>query len=123
MNASKSTLPQEMKVGDLETRGEDWGDLRVRHIQLPAGVDFTPLMAGLPNDQCQCPHWGYVIDGAITVRYADGHEETSEAGDMYYWPAGHTGWTKDGVTFVEFSPTVEIAAVMTHLAAAMAAQA
>jgi hypothetical protein len=21
--------------------------------------DATPLLKGLPDDQCQCPHWGY----------------------------------------------------------------
>ena len=26
-------------------------------------IDTTPLMRGLPADQCQCPHWGYVIKG------------------------------------------------------------
>ena len=46
-----------------------------RYIDLPAGVDFTPLLKGLHNDHCQCPHWGYVLKGSITVRYEDGHEE------------------------------------------------
>lgn len=123
MKASKSALPQEMKAGGVETYGEDWGDLRVRHIELPAGTDFRPLLAGLPGDVCHSPHWGYVLDGAITLRFADGTEETSSAGEMYYWPAGHTGWTDTGVTFVEFSPTVEIAEVMAHLAAKMSATA
>lgn len=123
MNATQSTLPVEMKDGGLETSGEDWGDLRVRHITLPAGTDFRPLLAGLPDDRCHCPHWGYVLDGSITVRFADGREEISKAGDMYYWPAGHTGWTDEGVTFIEFSPVVEMAEVMAHLAAKMAAPA
>jgi hypothetical protein len=24
----------------------------------PAGLDTTPLFKGLPDDLCQCPHWG-----------------------------------------------------------------
>ena len=50
------------------------------------------------------------------LRFADGREETSRAGDVFYWPAGHTGWTDEGVTFLEFSPTAEILPVLDHLA-------
>jgi hypothetical protein len=120
MKATKDTLPEEMRTDGIETHGADWGQLRMRHIELPAGVDFTPLFKGLPGDMCQCPHWGYVIDGAITLRFADGREETSRAGEMYYWPPSHTGWTDQGVTFVEISPTDDIRAVMEHLATQMA---
>jgi len=35
----------------------------------------------LPQDLCQCPHWGTVLKGSIHVRYADGREETVRAGD------------------------------------------
>ena len=35
-------------------------------MTLPAGADFTPLFAGLPGDRCDCPHWGYVVEGSIT---------------------------------------------------------
>lgn len=117
MNATSDVLPVEMSVNGIETRGDDWGSQRVRHIDLPGGTDFTPLLVGLPNDLCQCPHWGYVIDGEITLRYADGHQETSRAGEMYYWPAGHTGWTDSGVKFVEISPVNEVRTVMEHIAA------
>ena len=34
-------------------------------------IDATPLYKGLPDDRCQCPHWGYVLSGAVTFRYAD----------------------------------------------------
>ena len=120
MNATRAGLTEEMKTGGIETRGDDWGDQRVRHIDLPAGTDFTPLLEGLPGDLCQCPHWGYILEGSITLRYADGTEEVNKAGEMYYWPAGHTGWTDDGVSFIEFSPVTEIREVMGHLASKMA---
>ena len=119
MHAQIIDVPIEMQVGDIETRGAAWGDVTVRHVQLPAGVDFTPLFVGLPGDRCQCPHWGYVTDGSITVRYEDGTEETTRAGELYSWPGGHTGWTDEGVTFIEFSPTESIGPVLEHLAARM----
>jgi hypothetical protein len=92
----------------------------VRHIDLPPGVDFTPLFKGLPDDRCQCPHWGYVLRGAITLRYAEESEETTCAGEVFYWPAGHTGWTDEGVTFLELSPAEQVQPVLEHLAAQLA---
>lgn len=117
MRASVDEIPIEMKVDEIETRGVMWGDQLVRHLDLPAGVDFTPLFKGLPGDMCQCPHWGYVLEGSIKLRFADGTEEHVRAGETYYWPAGHTGWTDEGVVFVEFSPADELRPVLEHLAA------
>jgi hypothetical protein len=113
-------MPVEMQAGEIETRAVPGGDVLVRHIQLPAGTDFTPLFVGLPDDRCQCAHWGYVLEGSIRLRYADGTEELSRAGDVYHWPAGHTGWTDEGVTFIEFSPTADVTPVLEHLARQMA---
>ena len=116
MHASVTEIPVEMKVDAIETRGVTWGEITIRHVDLPAGVDFTPLFKGLPGDLCQCPHWGHVTQGSITVRYSDGAEETTRAGELFYWPGGHTGWTDEGVTFIEFSPAEEIRPVLEHLA-------
>jgi hypothetical protein len=121
MRTPINEMPIEMQVGGIETRASEGGAVLTRHIQLPAGVDFTPLFKGLPGDLCQCPHWGYVLAGSIRLRYADGTEELSSAGDVYYWRGGHTGWTEEGVTFLEFSPTGEIQPVLEHLASQMAA--
>ncbi len=108
-------IPLEMEQGEILTRGVECGELYVRHIKLPGGTDFTPLFVGLPDDLCQSAHWGQIVEGSINVRYADGREETNRAGDVYYWPAGHTGWTDDGVTFVEWSPTADIMPVLEHV--------
>lgn len=113
-------IPLEMQLDGIETRAFEGGDVYTRWIQLPAGVDFTPLFVGLPGDMCQCPHWGQVVEGSITLRYADGREETSQAGDVFYWPGGHTGWTDEGVTFLELSPTAEIMPVLDHLSKQLA---
>jgi len=115
MRYQLNDMPVELEVGDIKTRAFEHDAVYTRHINLPAGTDFTPLLKGLENDLCQCPHWGYVVEGSITLRYADGHEETNHAGDAYVWPAGHTGWTDTGVTFIEFSPTKDIMPVLEHL--------
>jgi len=117
MHANAKEMAVELEVGDIHTRGEEWGGQIVRHLSLPPGTDFTPLFEGLPGDACQSPHWGYVVDGSIHVRYADGTEEVSRAGDLYYWPGGHTGWTDEGVTFLEFSPAADLRPVLEHVAA------
>jgi hypothetical protein len=117
MRAATTALAIELEVGDIHTKGEQWGGLSVRHCDLPPGADLRPLLAGLPGDECACPHWGYVLEGSITIRYGDGTEETSRAGDLYYWPGEHTGWTDEGVVFVELSPADEIAPVLAHLSA------
>ena len=62
-----------------------------------------------------------VTAGSIRLRFADGTEETTSAGDAYYWPAGHTGWTDEGVTFFEVSPAAELQPVLEHLAAQLPA--
>jgi hypothetical protein len=123
MRAASHEMAVELEVGDIHTKGEQWGDLSVRHCDLPAGADLRPLLAGLPDDRCSCPHWGYIVDGSITIRYANGREETNSTGDLYYWPGGHTAWTDTGVVFVEFSPAAEIAPVLAHLGARLAASA
>jgi quercetin dioxygenase-like cupin family protein len=66
---------------------------------------------GLPNDQCQAPHWGYVIRGKVTYRSSSG-EETFETGDAYYAPPGHTPVLYAGTELVEFSPTKELQETM-----------
>ncbi len=115
MRYAINEIPVEMEVGEILTRSFEGGDVLTRHVKLPAGTDFTPLFVGLPNDLCQCEHWGYVLEGSITLRYADGHEETNNGGDVFYWPGGHTGWTDTGVVFLEYSPTVDILPVLAHL--------
>jgi hypothetical protein len=116
MRAPIAEIPVELQAGELETRGTEWGDLSVRHCDLPAGADLRPLLKGLPDDRCSCPHWGFVFSGSIHLRYADGTEEVTNAGEAFYWPGGHTGWTDEGVVFVEFSPAAEIKPVLEHLA-------
>jgi hypothetical protein len=120
MHANERQLAIEMEVGEITTRGEEWGDQIVRHLSLPPGADFRPLLKGLPGDVCDCPHWGYVLEGSIQVQYADGTVELNRAGDFYYWPGGHTGWTDEGVTFVEFSPADELRPVLAHIGAQLA---
>jgi hypothetical protein len=68
-------------------------------------LDHSPLLVGLPDDRCQCPHWGYVLEGRMTFRFAD-HEEVFEAGDAFYVGPGHVPVSNEpGTEYLQFSPT------------------
>ncbi|MEF8825547.1 MAG: cupin domain-containing protein [Halapricum sp.] len=104
---------QQMDFGD--TSG--YGELSGEYFTLGAGTDLTPLLEGLEEDLCQCPHWGYVLEGSLTAIYSDGHEEVTETGELFYWPPGHTVRANDDAEFVMFSPQDEHAAVLDHVQA------
>jgi hypothetical protein len=95
-------------VGVVEDRHGDVGGYTVDFLTFRADLDATPLLRGLPDDRCQCPHWGYVAKGRLTYRFAD-REEVFEAGDAFYLPPGHIPvHTEPGSEFVQFSPTKEL---------------
>jgi len=104
MNGSLDDLPIEIKQGDLVTRYAEWGDMAVRHARLPAGANMGPVLEGLPGDRCPSPHWGVVLEGSIHIVHADGSDELTSAGQAYYWPEGHTGYTDEGCVFIEVGP-------------------
>ena len=120
MRATRDQLPILFGDDQAGIRGADWGDLRSMIVSLPAGTDLAPLLQGLPNDLCPCPHWGYVVKGRMRVTYADG-EEILEAGDLFYLPPGHTPLVEEDVEFVEFSRPAEHQPVLDHCARVVAA--
>jgi hypothetical protein len=94
-----------------EDRHEDLDGYTVNFTTLHQEEDLAPLLKGLPDDRCQCPHWGYVFKGTLTWRFAD-HEEVYEAGDAYYAPPGHVPVASAGSEFLSFSPTDELQVTM-----------
>src|SRR5881227_2885384 len=103
--ASRQTASQVEDMGVMVGHYEELGGYTVGFETFREDADSTPIFAGLPDDRCQCPHWGYVFEGRITYRYGDGSEETFEAGDAYYAPPGHTTLLDAGTELIEFSPT------------------
>lgn len=49
MHTPIGDMPVEMQVDGIETRASECGAVLARYIQLPSGVDFTPLFKGLPG--------------------------------------------------------------------------
>ena len=98
--------------------GKEWHDdldgYKASFVEVSDDTDLTPLLQGLPNDQCYCPHWGYVFKGRMWFR-SDAGEETYGPGDAYYIPAGHTAGADAGSEFLVFSPSEQIAEVEAHM--------
>jgi hypothetical protein len=111
----KTTLPTRLEANGVCIQAHDWSELNVARVRFPKGADATPLLVGLPGNLCQCPHWGLVVKGSIHVRYADGSEEVVRAGEVYYWPPGHTVWVDEDYEAVEFSPARPMGEVIDHL--------
>ena len=91
----------------FEARMHDLGGYTVSFETYTEDDDPAPLFVGLPDDHCQCPHWGYVLEGKVTYRYLDGSSEVIGAGEAYYAPPGHLPVFHAGSSIVEFSPTEE----------------
>src|SRR5262249_50059285 len=87
------------------------GGYTVGFESFAADADPAPLFAGLPDDRCQCPHWGTVVSGQIVFRYAD-HDETYRAGDVYYGAPGHLPLIAAGTEVIQFSPPEALNATM-----------
>ena len=101
---SKETAPRVEDAGVMEGRYGELDGYTVGFEHFRVDADATPLFKGLPDDRCQSPHWGYVVNGRITFRFAD-REEVYETGDAYYAPPGHVPVIDAGTDVVEFSPT------------------
>jgi hypothetical protein len=106
---SKETAPDRRESGPAIDRVTHMDDYTVNLTTITEDSSLAPLLKGLPDDACQCPHWGYMIAGEMTVLYTDGHQETYTAGDAFYMPSGHAPSATAGSDFVIFSPKDELA--------------
>ncbi len=117
INAPGAIARQQTNFGD----STGFGVLSGEYFSLGSGADIAPLLKGLEGDLCQAPHWGYVIEGELTVTYADGSEETTRGGDLFHWPPGHTVRVSQDAELVLFSPQNEHTRVIDHMLGKMAA--
>jgi hypothetical protein len=92
-----------------------YGRMGGEYFSLSAGADIAPLLKGLEGDLCQSPHWGYLLQGALTVTYAGGAEEEVKGGDLFYWPPGHSVKVGEEAEVILFSPQEEHGRVIEHL--------
>jgi hypothetical protein len=83
-------------------------------VTVEEDTDLTPLLRGLPGDQCPSPHWGFVFTGSMWFHYGD-TDEVFQAGDAFYAPPGHTAGARGGSEFIVFSPTEVVQGVEAHM--------
>ncbi len=110
-SAHRTTTPVAVDQPEIEGRYARLDDYTVGFETFRRDADPAPYFVGLPEDRCQCPHWGVVTAGQLTFRWP-GYEETYVAGDAYFAPPGHLPLVTAGTAVVEFSPTADLAATM-----------
>ncbi len=119
-SANKMTTPVSVDLPVIQGRYAELAGYTVGFESYPEDLDPGALFAGLPDDRCQCAHWGVVQTGQITFRWAD-HDETYGAGDAYYAPPGHLPLISAGTSLVEFSPSEGLQATMSVIESNLAA--
>jgi hypothetical protein len=119
--ASRNSTTQVETMDGFEGRYEDLDGHTVGFETYTQDADPGPLFAGLPDDRCQCPHWGVVLRGTLIYDHADGTREVIEAGEAYYVGPGHRPVFTAGTEIVEFSPTAELAVTMQQVVANLSA--
>jgi len=111
MQIPGATIRQRTDFGDVSGFGMISGE----YFSLAEGVDTTPLFQGLEGNACQCPHWGFVLQGRITTTDAAGQQETVNADDLFYWPPGHNVRVDTDAEIIMFSPQREHSHVIDHM--------
>lgn len=122
MHVARTEVPEKINIpGAIARQALDFGDasgfgtMAGEYFSLGAGTDIAPLLKGLEGDMCQSPHWGYLIEGDVTVSYKDGTEEEITGGDLFYWPPGHSVKVGKDAEVILFSPQTEHCEVVDHL--------
>lgn len=111
IDAPGAVARQQTNFGDATAYGTMSGE----YFSLAAGTDISPLLKGLEDDLCQAPHWGYLLQGEVMVTFADGKEEATRGGDIFYWPPGHTVKVTEDAEVILFSPQHEHSEVIDHM--------
>jgi hypothetical protein len=104
---SKETAPDLVVTDGYEGHQEKLeGGYFVSIEEYSKDFDISSFFKGLPDDMCNCRHWGYVLEGEITYKSPRG-DETFKAGEAFYVEPGHTHVMRKDSAMVEFSLTAE----------------
>ena len=122
MQSATTNLPVVLEVPEATVRCDQWGDMMVEAGTFRQDIDVTGLFKGLPDDRCQCPHWGYVVKGTMHYRFAD-HDEVYKQGEVYYVAPGHLPIFEAGAEYIELSPAEAFAKTLEVVERNMAATA
>jgi hypothetical protein len=118
---NKSDASDSVQLEGYEGHFGELGDFTVGFETYTADADISALFQGLPDDRCQCPHWGVVLKGKVMFTSDDG-QTTVNAGEAYYVGPGHLPHLYAGTEVIEFSPTHALHETMAVVEKNMAAQ-
>ena len=82
MKSSLKDLPVINENAQRVSRATTWGGMEVYAGEIRKTHRHT-------DEECQCPHWGYVIKGQLRFDVG-GQEEVFNRGDLFYLPPGHS---------------------------------
>jgi hypothetical protein len=75
MHSQLETLPIAMDTPGAKTFSQDgFGGMTATYWKM-SSLDSRPMLKGMPDGCCSCPHWGYMLKGSMKVVYNDGNEE------------------------------------------------
>ena len=75
---SKETAPNVGEFGPVTDRHDEIDGYTISIASFAAEIDGAPLLRGLKDDLCQCPHWGYVVKGTASTRSRGGSASSRE---------------------------------------------
>ncbi len=124
MHISKDTIPVKIDAPGAVARqqvdfGAAFGVMGAEYFTMAKGADLAPLLEGLRGDMCDAAHWGFVINGVVTVTYSDATTEECATGDLFHWPAGHSVRVEEDADLILFSPQSEHTPVLEHIKSKM----
>ena len=119
-SVARDRIAETDDYGVVEDLHEDVEDTTIQFLTIREDVDAAPLLRGLPDDRCNCRHWGYVFKGKLTFDLGD-RQEVYEAGDAFYIRQGHIPSAEPGTEYLQFSPAEELHPVSAHMQKSMAA--
>lgn len=110
----RESTPMAIDAPGVELRKQPAGPMTVAFVRAQKGTDLRPALKGLPDNLCQCPHWGYVIKGTVRMHTPQGTHDY-HSGQAFYWAAGHAPEMLEDTEYVDFSPTREFDEVIRHI--------
>ncbi len=110
----RESTPIAIEAPGVELRKQNAGPMTVAFVRAQKGTDLRPALNGLPDNLCQCPHWGFVLKGTVRMHMQKGSQDYT-AGQAFYWAPGHAPEMLEDTEYVDFSPSLEFDAVIQHI--------
>jgi hypothetical protein len=107
--------PVGMEAEGVEIRmTEIGGGMTAAFLRFSKGTDMGDVLKGMPDDLCQCPHWGFMFKGRVKLRTKHG-DEFYEAGQAFYMSPGHAPEALEDCELLDISPSDQWNELIDHI--------